>query len=77
MKAIDPITIPAIAPPESPFFEPEAMLVAEGEDDDDVADVEDEEVVVDVDVGILVEKVMKAVIVGSTTPAHLSSAPEL
>jgi hypothetical protein len=74
-KAMDPITIPAIAPPDNPF-EPETALVAEGDegDDDDDADVEDGDVV---DVGRLVENVINAVIVGKTTPAHLSSAPEL
>jgi hypothetical protein len=44
----------------------EAAAVADAEADD-----------VDDDVGAAVEKVMKAVMVGNTTPAHLSSAFEL
>jgi len=61
----DPITIPAIAPPDKPFRELEFPVnVAEG---DDVAD----------DVEVLVAKVMKAVIVGNTTLAHLVFAFEL
>jgi hypothetical protein len=58
--------MPAIAPPDNPFFELEARAVADAEADD-----------VDVEVGAAVEKVIKAVMVGSTTPAHLSSAFEL
>jgi hypothetical protein len=64
----EPTTIPAIAPPDSPFFE-----LFDDANGDDVAEGED---VADA-VGWLVEKVMKGVMVGSTTPAHLSSAPEL
>ena len=67
-RAIEPITMPAIAPPDSPFFTDEGDSVgfadAEGEDVGD-------------DVGELVENVMKAVMVGRTTLAHLFSAPEL
>jgi hypothetical protein len=59
--------MPAIAPPDKPFFELEACPVADDEADDDV----------DVEVGAEVEKVIKAVMVGSTTPAHLVSAFEL
>jgi hypothetical protein len=58
--ATEPTTIPAMSPPDNPFFDVEAWAVA-------VA-VADE---VDDDVGVAVEKVMKAVIVGNTTPAHL------
>jgi hypothetical protein len=72
-KTTEPTTIPAIAPPDSPF-ELELALLAAGEEDDDDADVEDGDVV---DVGRLVDKVINAVIVGKTTPAHLASAPEL
>jgi hypothetical protein len=61
-----PMTMPAIAPPDSPFFDPLPTVVDEA-DGDDVADT----------VGAVVEKVMKPVIVGSFTPAHLLSAPEL
>jgi hypothetical protein len=64
----DPTTIPAISPPVNPFFEVEALGLAVAEADD--VDVDD-------DVGADVEKVMKAVMVGKTTPAHLSSAFEL
>lgn len=58
---IDPITIPAIAPPDSPLFPPalelgDGLLVA-----------------VEVEVG----RVMVDVIEGSTTPAHRESASEL
>jgi hypothetical protein len=56
----DPITIPAMAPPDKLL--PLAALVAE-----------DETVAVEV----TVVKVMVAVIVGSTTPAHRFSALEL
>lgn len=65
------MTIPAIAPPDNPF-EPLAGAADEvGAEVEVVAgDVEDA-------VGALVEKVMKGVIVGNTTPAHLCSAPEL
>jgi hypothetical protein len=59
--------MPAIAPPDKPFFELElAAAVAEAELEE-VADA----------VGELVEKVINAVIVGSTTLAHLFSASEL
>lgn len=60
-----------MAPPESPSFfevEPEAAAVDEA--------AEEVEAVADA-VGELVRKVIKAVIVGSTTPAHLWSAFEL
>lgn len=67
-RTTEPTTMPAIAPPDSPFFE----LLATAEVDGDEVDVE-----VDVVVGRLVEKVMYPVIVGSLTPAHLVSAPEL
>jgi hypothetical protein len=63
-----PMTMPAIAPPDKPSFEFEACPVADAEADD--ADV-------DVEVGAEVEKVIKAVMVGSTTPTHLVSAFEL
>jgi hypothetical protein len=64
----EPMTMPAISPPDSPFlFEAEAAPP--------VADVEGDDV--DVVVGDVVEKVMKAVMVGKTTPAHRSFAPEL
>lgn len=68
----DPMTIPAIAPPDRPLLELEAvgMAEAEADEDDDVDEVGDE-------VGEVVENVMKAVMVGSTTPAHLFSALEL
>lgn len=62
----DPMTIPAIAPPDNPLLELDAPAVEEAEDDEEV-EVADA-------VGELVEKVMKAVIVGSTTPAHLVCA---
>jgi hypothetical protein len=58
--------MPAIAPPDNPFFEVTGALVADAEADD-----------VDVAVGEAVEKVMKAVIVGNTTPTHLLFACEL
>jgi hypothetical protein len=60
--AIDPITIPAIVPPESPLFVAAATAV-----DEDVA----------VAVTVLVAREMDAVILGRTTPAHLKSAWEL
>jgi hypothetical protein len=62
--------MPAIAPPDKPFFELEACPVADAEADAEADDV-------DVEVGAEVEKVIKAVMVGSTTPAHLVSAFEL
>jgi hypothetical protein len=58
--------MPAIAPPDNPFFELAGVLVPDAEADD-----------VDVAVGEAVEKVMKAVIVGNTTPTHLWFACEL
>lgn len=66
---IEPITIPAIAPPESPLSEVPALaaLVLEA------ARVEDD---VDVEVAVLVLK-STPVIVGNTTPAQRVSAPEL
>lgn len=69
-KTTEPMTMPAIAPPESPFLEPLAIA----EDDGD-CDCEGKEV--DVADGIAVKVVMNAVIVGNFTPAHLVSAPEL
>lgn len=63
-----PTTIPAIAPPDNPLFELAAAAV-----DDAALELDD----VGDDVAELVEKVMKAVIVGSTTPAHRESASEL
>jgi hypothetical protein len=66
-----PTTIPAMAPPDRPFFVFDAAAVAEA----DAEDEEDEEV--GDAVGEDVEKVMNAVIVGRTTPAHLFSALEL
>ena len=60
--------MPAIAPPDSPFlFEPEAAPPVADAEADDVDDA----------VGDAVEKVMKAVMVGNTTPAHRWFAPEL
>lgn len=61
--AIDPITMPAIAPPESPLPPPEP----EPELEDGVL------VAVDVEVGSVIVDVME----GSTTPAHRVSASEL
>lgn len=68
-NATEPMTIPAIAPPDSPFFEDEATPVGVLLTDDEV-DVED---------GVLelVANVMYAVMVGSTTLAQRCSAPEL
>lgn len=64
----DPMTIPAMAPPDNPFFEADAPGVAEAvAEDDEVGDA----------VGELVENVMKAVIVGKTTPTHRVCAWEL
>jgi len=61
----DPTTIPAIAPPDNPpFFTAPAVADADLEDVGDA-------------VGALVEKVMNPLIVGRTTPAQRSSAPEL
>lgn len=68
--ATEPTTIPAMAPPDNPFFDFELAVAAVEEaaaELDEVAEA----------VGELVEKVMKAVIVGSTTFAHLCSAFEL
>lgn len=67
--ATEPITIPAIAPPERPLLESEAGT-AELDAEEDGVDVDDA-------VGELVLKVMKAVMVGRVTPLHLSSALEL
>jgi hypothetical protein len=62
------MTIPAMAPPDNPLFEVDAPGVAEAViEDDEVGDA----------VGELVGKVMKAVIVGRTTPAHRVWAWEL
>jgi hypothetical protein len=69
IATIAPITIPAMAPPDSPFFfEAPVTEVGDAVEDAD----EDGEAV-----GVLLGNVIKAVIVGSTTPAHLCSAPEL
>ena len=64
-----PTTIPAMAPPDRPFFVFDTAGVAE-------ADPEDEDEAVGEAVGVM-EKVVTAVIVGRTTPAHLFSALEL
>jgi hypothetical protein len=61
----DPMAMPAIAPPDN-LFDSLATAVVEAEGDA-VAEV----------VGTFVEKVMKAVIVGSTTLAHLLCAPDV
>jgi hypothetical protein len=67
--AIEPTTIPAIAPPDNPFLEFEApaaavpVEVCEDEVEDAVAEV--------------VAKVIVAVIFGRTTPAQRDSAFEL
>jgi hypothetical protein len=63
-NATAPIVIPAMAPLDNPLFE-------FGADGTPVA------VEVAVAVAVLVANVMKAVIFGSTTPAHRVSAPEL
>jgi hypothetical protein len=62
--AIDPITIPAMAPPDNPLPPLEAAA----------AEVAEE---VAVDVAVLVAREIEAVIVGKTTPTHLDSALEL
>lgn len=69
---IEPITMPAMTPPDSPLWDapaavPAAAVLDAALEDDDVGD----------EVTELVAKVIVAVIVGSTTPAHLFSAPEL
>lgn len=64
--AIEPITMPAIAPPDNPLLMLEAAAAA-------VAEAEE----VVVDVTVLVEREMEAVIVGKTTLTHLVSAFEL
>lgn len=53
-----------MAPPDKPFFELLAVAEADGCDEE-------------VDVGSAVKVVIKPVSVGSFTPAHLFSAPEL
>lgn len=66
----EPTTIPAMAPPDKPFFDLDAaaaVAVDEGDEEEDVAD----------GVGTVVGNVMNAVIVGSTTLEHLCSAPAL
>lgn len=66
--ATEPMTIPAIAPPERPFLVSEAGTAElDAEDEDEGVDVAEA-------VGELVLKVMKAVMVGRTTPLHLCSA---
>lgn len=67
---MDPITIPAIAPPDSPL-RPEEGVAAFVVLEDGVAEE------VELAVGAGIEKVMSFVMVGNTTFAHLSSAPEL
>lgn len=62
---IDPITIPAIAPPDKPLWDPGA------------GSIEEVDVGAEVPEAVDVEKLMYPVIVGSTTPAQRSSAPEL
>jgi hypothetical protein len=64
--AIDPITIPAMAPPDNPLPPFEATAAA--------PEVAEE---VAVDVTVLVAREIEAVIVGKTTPTHLESALEL
>lgn len=66
----DPITIPAIAPLDSPLFDVDEAAAAPVEDDVGVDVPELEE-------AVLVEKVMNPVMVGNTTPAQRDSAPEL
>lgn len=66
-SATEPTTIPAIAPPDRPFFDVEAAAVG----------VLDEEADVGEGVLELVANVIYAVIVGSTTPAQRWSTPEL
>jgi hypothetical protein len=70
-KTIEPTTIPAMAPPDKPLFDFEALAEVVGDDDDEVGDE-----VADT-VGTDVGKVMYAVMEGRTTLAHLCSAPEL
>jgi hypothetical protein len=67
------MTIPAMAPPLRPFL----LEPAGDATPDPAAEVAEVGAEVDDAVGALVENVMKAVIVGNTTPAHLSSALEL
>jgi hypothetical protein len=69
-RATAPIAIPAIAPLDSPVDALEVAAVGVGDDDEEDEDVAD-------GVGTVVGNVMNAVTVGSTTPAHLCSAPEL
>lgn len=68
-RAMAPMTIPAIAPLDSPLLEFEAAAAGVPvEEDTDV----------DVAVTVLVgNEVMYPVRVGKTTPAHRCSAPEL
>jgi hypothetical protein len=61
--AIEPITIPAMAPPDNPLPLLDPVAAAE-EVDEEVA----------VDVTVLVAREIEAVIVGRTTPTHLESA---
>jgi hypothetical protein len=68
--ATAPTTIPAIAPPDNPLCDLEIAAAAVEEAPDELEEVADV-------VGELVEKVIKAVIVGRTTLAHLCSAFEL
>jgi hypothetical protein len=62
---IDPITMPAIAPPDKPLWDAEAGSLVEVDVGAEVPEAVD------------VEKVINPVIVGNTTPAQRSSAPEL
>lgn len=59
-----------MAPLDRPLFETELL-------DEGVGVLEADAVAVAVAVAVLTEKAIEPVIVGSTTPAHLASAPEL
>lgn len=61
-----PTAMPAMAPPERPLCELDGVAAADVDGDE-----------VGVEVAVLVGNVIKAVIVGRTTPAHRSSALEL
>ena len=61
IKTTEPTTMPAIAPPDSPFFAPLAAADEDGEG-------------VDVEVGTPAVKVINEVMVGSLTLAHLDCA---
>ena len=64
--AIEPITMPAIAPLDNPVLALATAAVVVAEADEVTADVT-----------VLVAREMDAVIVGKTTPTHLVSAFEL